>query len=177
MWLFFFTCVLVVIVCIPFIVVVWNIYKQKPEQFPSEKIVSELIPWSFEVVKDVDPSEFEISDLEPVSFREVYGDVDLVRYPTEESLRSRAIALDAGLGLVDLARVKSQSDKIPPGLRGKVLVFMGTILRERKGCGRRRFAYLAYTCEVWYVGFDSFSDPDHRDERRLLRIKSAGGSR
>ncbi|MDP3244661.1 MAG: hypothetical protein Q8M83_03310 [bacterium] len=97
-----------------------------------------LIPEGWEVVEDVTPTQFQIADLEFVSFLKK-GE----SYISGKEMRSRAIKLKANLGLRDTRYLLEHQDEIPAGLRDKYLVFPGTVLR------RRPFGDLFVTCLCW----------------------------
>ncbi len=160
------------------VVAVWNILTQR-KPFPSEKYCPELIPDGLVVIADVASSNFKIYDLELVSFMDICGD----QYSSTENLRQRAITLYAGLGLVDCIPLLNHRGENPAKLRigRKRVVLLGTILCER---GRRRQTIFRETYSPclyfadgrWHLYFDLLTDPDYRDERRLLRIKFASPS-
>lgn len=131
--------------------------------FPSLALAANLIPKGLEVIEDVEPSQFQVKDLELVPFlhegkRPINGD----------TMRQRAVELNANLGLADAKFVLDHQDEIPVEFRGKYLVFTGTLLRYSGGYPR--VAALFWYGSRWCLNFDWLAyDWDARG--RLLRCK------
>ena len=116
------------------------------KKFVSEISAAELIPSGWKVEEDVEPSTFRIEDIEFPTFlvggeSSIYGTV----------LRQRAVEQKANLGLVDLKRVLAEQGKLPTELRGKYLVFAGTLLRGSGGGLCVPFLY--WDGDRWVLGF------------------------
>ncbi|TAN33268.1 hypothetical protein EPN28_02740 [Patescibacteria group bacterium] len=110
----------------------------KRDQLPSELLAADLIPEyedeagkkrKWEVVEDVAPSQFEVKDLEYVSFLEP----DDPGYVNGEVMRARAVVLKANYGLVDGKRMLECQAEIPKEMQDKIIVLPGTLLRGRRG--------------------------------------------
>ncbi len=112
--------------------------KLKLGQFPSEIQAADLIPEGWTVVEDVEPSKFNVSDLEFVSFLE--GEEQSV---TGEEMRKRAVTLQGNLGLCDGKRMIACQNEIPEDLRSKYIVLPGTVLRYSVG-------FLLVPCLLWF---------------------------
>ncbi len=87
-----------------------------------------LIPDGYEIMKDVEPSKFEMKDLEYVSFLD----------PGKDSLsgkhiRQRAVELSANLGFADAKYIMVRSEQIPHEFRNKHFLFPSTILFSSGG--------------------------------------------
>ena len=123
--------------------------------FPSLLFASSLIPEytdaegntkKWEVLEDVQPSNFKISDLEMVTF--LQGEETSIR---GKVMRERAVSLKANLGLVDAKRLLDNQSEIPVEFRGKILVFTGTLLRDPDGS--LFVACLSFDGGRWCLGF------------------------
>lgn len=126
-------------------------------QFPSETQAADLIPEGWAVVEDVEPSEFNISDLEFVSFLE--GEE---QYVAGEEMRKRSVALRGNLGLCDAKRLLAGQNEIPEDIRSKYIVLPGTVLRGSDRYLRVPFLYwhggrwiliFFWLDYVWYGGY------------------------
>lgn len=94
-------------------------------RFPSEILAQTLIPQGFSVIEDVEPSEFDATDLEYISFLREKEEICYVN-----EIRTRAVALGANLGLVDGKRIFDQRDNFPEAARTSHLLLPGTLLRD-----------------------------------------------
>lgn len=135
----------------------------KKGKFPSQTLDANLIPNGWEIVEDVEPSKFQIKDLEMVSFLE-NGE----EYVKGEVLRKRAVGLKANLGLADAKYILDYQAEIPPEFRTKYFVFPGTLLRSPDG--DLRVAYLGWDGERWCHNFN-WVDVDFSVSDRLVRSK------
>lgn len=120
--------------------------KLKLGQFPSETHAADLIPEGWAVVEDVEPSEFNISDLEFISFLE--GDE---QYVAGEEMRKRAVTLRGNLGLCDGKRLLAGQNEIPEDLRSKYIALPGTVLRNPGGS--LSVPFLFWCGFRWFMGF------------------------
>lgn len=122
-------------------------------KFPSEIHVADFIPKGWEIVEDVQPSKFQVKDLEFISFLEKGEE-----YVKGNVMRQRAVKLEANLGLCDGKYLLEHQDEILAKLRGKkYIVLPGTVLRDSHGD-------LYVPCLLWrggrwvldfdWVGFD-----------------------
>lgn len=145
----------------------------KRDQLPSELLAADLIPEyedeagkkrKWEVVEDVAPSQFEVKDLEYVSFLEP----DDPGYVNGEVVRARAVVLKANYGLVDGKRILERQNEIPVDMRGKVIVLPGTLLRDRRG--NLVIGFLRWDGVRWVLSF-GWVDFDFDDNYRLPRGK------
>ena len=98
----------------------------KVGQFPSLTLAANLIPTGWTLIEDVVPSTKNGRDF--ITFLEK-GE----SYINGEVMRQRAKKHTANLGLVDAKRDLEHQDNIPVGLRGKYLVYSGTVLRDSDG--------------------------------------------
>mgnify|MGYP001592610709 CR=1 FL=1 len=108
----------------------------KVGQFPSLTLAANLIPTGWTIIEDVVPSIKNGRDF--ITFLEK-GE----SYINGEVMRKRAKKLTANLGLVDAKNDLEHQDNIPVGLRGKYLVYSGTVLRVSGG-------RLSVPCLFWY---------------------------
>lgn len=74
------------------------------------------------------PTDFHVKDLEFVPFLE--GDETVV---SGDTMRSRAVRINANFGLCDAPRLLDQQADIPAELQGKYIVLAATKLRGRYG--------------------------------------------
>lgn len=122
------------------------------KKFLSEIHATELIPNGWEIVEYVEPSKFQVKDLEFISFLEkgeeyVKGDV----------MRQRAVKLKANLGLYDGKYLLEHQDEIPAKLRGKkYIVLPGTVLRG--SYGNLHVPYLRWLGDRWVLSFHWVGD-------------------
>lgn len=125
------------------------VMKPAKSEFPSAAIARE---YGYTVVEDVAPTLDPDADLEFVSFLEPGESV-----VSGETMRKRAVALKANLGLADLKFLLEHQDKIPAEFRGtKYLAFPGTVLRSPHGC--LFVACLYWDVGRWVVDFDRVAD-------------------
>jgi len=105
--------------------------------FPSLTLAADLIPEytdskgkkrKWEVVEDVTPTLFNIRDLKFKGF--LKSGESLVNGST---MRERAVAMKGNLGLVDAKRLLDHQSEIPTKLRGRHIMFLGTVLRGSGG--------------------------------------------
>lgn len=116
----------------------------KKGKFPSQSIATE---YGYTVEEDVEPSKFQVKNLEMVSFLE-NGE----NYVKGEKMRQRAVGLKANLGLADAKYVLEHQAEIPPEFRNnKYLVFTGTLLRDPDGS--LHMADLRWDGQRWLLGF------------------------
>ena len=95
----------------------------------------------WEIVEDVAPSQFDISQLKPLSFLK-NGE----EYITSEEMCRRAVEFKANLGLADGKRMLADGGKlIPKEFRDFYIPLSGTLLR-----GPRGGLYVPYL--YWYGG-------------------------
>jgi len=136
-----------------------------PKQSPLESatLATDLIPKGWEVVEDVAPTDFQVGDLEFISFLE--GNETSVG---SETMRSRAVVLKANLGLADGKRILAEQEKIPVELRGCIIVLPGTVLRSPDGC--LRVADLYWNGNRWCL-FHHWIVSDWGGRDRLARNK------
>lgn len=107
---------------------------------------ADLIPQGWTVVEDVDPSDFQVEDLEFIScLNEGEDCID------GKTMRVRAVTLKANLGLFDGKRILDQQDKVPVEIRGKYIFLPGTLLRD--SVGDLHVAYLYWDDERWCLNF------------------------
>ncbi len=114
--------------------------------FPSQLLAPDLIPAGWRIESDVEPTEFEVSDLEFIPFLKegetvVTGDV----------MCERALVLKANLGLADGKKILANQDKIPKKLRGKWIALTGTVLRDLGG--KRLVAHPYWRGDRWGLRF------------------------
>lgn len=96
--------------------------------FPSLVHARDIIPGGWEVIADVPPSEFDVSDLEFVPYlKEDEGPI------SSPEMRQRALEFRGNLGLVDVKRIHDHQGEIPQDFRGNHVVFPGTVLRHPDG--------------------------------------------
>lgn len=120
--------------------------KLKIEGFPCQKNVPHLIPdWVAEVIEDVEPTQFDPSNLKFVGFLK---DVDNGRIKGS-TMRTRAKEMKANFGLSDVPALLGEDGKglktIPSELRGKAyIVLTGTLLRGSGGL------FVRVPCLYWY---------------------------
>ncbi|OGH70043.1 MAG: hypothetical protein A3C90_02585 [Candidatus Magasanikbacteria bacterium RIFCSPHIGHO2_02_FULL_51_14] len=138
--------------------------EKKPARplFPSERLAADLIPDNWEVVEDVEPSEFEVGDLAFPGFL-MEGETCI----DGEEMRRRAVQLKANFGLVDGKRLLAHQDEIPVELRGKAIVLSGTLLRDPDG--RLYVACLDWDDDRWYLGFFWLGGGWRVDDRLVRR--------
>ncbi len=116
-------------------------------KFPSEFNAADLIPKGWTVVEDIEPSKFQVKDLEFISFLEKGEE-----YVKGEVLRQRAVKLKANLGLCDGKYLLEHQDEIPAKLRGKkYIVLSGTLLRDSGG--GLHVPYLRWHGGRWVLSF------------------------
>lgn len=124
---------------------------KRSARFPSEIHAPELIPEGYQVVVDVEPSEFDLDAMEYVGFLEE-KDGKQEEYVVGKVMRGRSVILEATFGLVDLKRFLAEPEKIQAEFRGKkVIIFTGTVLRGPDGC--LLVAYLFWFGDEWALGF------------------------
>ncbi len=132
--------------------------------FPSQILASNLlIPTGWEIIEDVAPTDFKISDLEMVPFLEG-GE----SYINGEVLRQRAVGLKANLGLADAKYFLDHQAEIPVEFQSEYLVFTGTLLRDPDG--NLLVAGLSWSGGRWELAFRSLVLV-WRGYHRLLRCK------
>lgn len=136
--------------------------KLKLAGHPSDTLAAE---YGFTVLEDVEPSRFQIKDLELVPFLKPEDDGSV----NGEILRARASDLKANLGLMDAKRLLDNQAEISTEFRGSVLVFTGTLLRDSGGS--LPVAYLCWRGGGWHLSFD-WVVFDFNDNGRLVRCKS-----
>lgn len=121
----------------------------------------------WKIIKSVEPSKFEMKDLELVSFKQWNRD------PLPgEVMRQSAVSLNANLGLDDAKRVFDQQKEIPVAFRSYCLVFSGTLLigpGDAMGVMCLTCAYDGWKPLVVYLNLTRFDG----DSYYLVRIKSA----
>jgi|GEM_PF-3976655 len=138
--------------------------KLEPGHFPSEIQTPELIPEGWTVVEDVEPSEFNVSDLEFISFLE--GEEQSV---ASKEMRQRAVTLLGNLGLCDGKRMIACQNEIPKDLHGKSILLPGTVLRK-PGWGFF-IPCLCYGGVCWTLDFRYLGFGVGANEFRLARRK------
>lgn len=130
---------------------------------PCQIYAPELIPsWCKEIVEDVAPTDFKVSDLEFLRF---LNDGEPPIGGT--AMRQKAVALKANYGLSDAKRLLEHQDEIPTDMRGKYIVFTGTVLCD--SVGGLYVAVLSWYDGRWYMSFYRFGrawDGDARLPRR-----------
>jgi len=114
--------------------------------FPSQLLAADLIPERWIIESDVEPTVFEVSDLEFIPFLNE-GDDPI----NGDLMREHALTLKANLGLADGKKLLAQQDKIPVELRGKWIALTGTVLCDRDA--KRHVAYLGWNDDRWYLSF------------------------
>lgn len=131
--------------------------------------VVDLIPkgWTIVGEGDVQSSKFEVKDLELVSFLK-----NREKYVHGETVRKRADALEANLGLIELLYTLNHQAEIPVGFKGKYLEFTRQLLRSPS----HRF-YMVHLCweehgKRWYFGGRGIGR-GWDDRHRLVRYKPA----
>jgi len=130
--------------------------------FPSQLLAADFIPERWIIESDVEPTEFEVSDLEFIPFLNEGDD------PIKGDLmRKRALTLKANLGLADGKKLLAQQDKIPVELRGKWIALTGTVLRDHDG--DRHVACLGWVGDRWYLNFGWLGDGWCSDNRLARR--------
>lgn len=145
---------------------------QTNTKFPSLTIAAELIPeyedergnrHKWEIVEDVPPSKFKISDLKFLSFLKKGKSS-----ATGKTMRRRAVAMKGNLGLADVKYVLEHQAEIPVEFQNNYLVFPGTLLRDPYGllC----VAYLYWGGGRWYLFWYWLSNV-WDDDDRLVRCK------
>ena len=138
--------------------------EQKParQPHPSDAIAAE---YGFTVLEDVQPSDFQIKDLEMVPFLKPEDGGNVIG----TVMRTRAVTLKANLGLTDAKHLLKHKEEIPVEFRGKYLVFTGTLLRDSGGV--LLVAYLFWNGVCWLLNF-RWVDFVWDGGNRLLRCKS-----
>lgn len=132
--------------------------------FPSETLAADLIPhytnrdgndcW-WEVTDDVDPTRFEVRDLEFVSY--LSNGQESGFGITGEAMREQAVWLRANFGLVDAKYILAHQDEIPAEWQGNIyIVFPGTLLRDFDG--NINVAYSAWDGKLWRLYFTWLAD-------------------
>jgi len=121
-------------------------FKAVGGKFPCQTLCPDLIPAGYEVIEDVEPSQFQVKDLKLVPFLE-----DGENYVDGEELRQRAKKLKANLGLADAKFIMDHQNEIPTEFRDKYLVFTGTLLHSLGG--ELSVAYLSWSRGRWYLSF------------------------
>ena len=110
-------------------------------QHPCQIHCPELIPsWCKEIVEDVASTDFNVGDLEFLRFLND-GEPPIAG----AIMRQKAVALKANYGLSDAKRLLDHQDEIPTDMRGKYIVFTGTVLRGSGGG-------LCVACLYWVGG-------------------------
>lgn len=112
--------------------------------FPSQIYALELIPENWEVVEDVVPTTK--SGREFVTFIEAWEE-----YIGGGLMRARGKKLGANLGLVDAKYDLEHQENSSVELRGKYLVYSGTVLRD--SVGRLNVPDLGWRGGRWVLGF------------------------
>lgn len=135
-------------------------------KFPSEIHIADLIHKGWTVVKDVEPSEFNVSDLEFISFLE--GDEQFV---AGDVMRKRAVMLRGNMGLCDVNRILKCQNEIPEDIRGKRIVLPGTVLRNP--AGDLLVPYLFWYVNHWELDARSLIGRDWNGNYRLPCVKQA----
>ena len=125
-------------------------------KFPSEIHAADLIPEytdkngnkkKWEIVEDIEPSKFQVKDLEFISFLEKGEE-----FVKGEVMRQRAVKLKANLGLCDGKYLLEHQDEIPAKLRGKKYVVLpGTVLYDSDG--NLRVPCLCWDGDRWVLSF------------------------
>lgn len=131
---------------------------------PCQIHAANLIPdWCKEIVEDVAPTDFKVSDLEFIRFLNE-GESPI----GGTAMRQKAVVLKANYGLSDAKRLLDHQDEIPTDMRGKYIVFTGTVLRVSDGvlC----VAYLYWFVGRWCLDFGRL-DGVWGDVGRLPRRK------
>jgi len=133
--------------------------------FPCQIHVPHLIPETkgkkWEVIEDVGPSDFSLSDLKYRSF--LKGDETVV---SGDTMRQRAVELGAYLGLSDAPRLLewlNQFDEVPGDLQGKYISLPGTVLRSPDG--NSNVPYLDRGGDCWILNFHWLDDGWDDDDR------------
>ncbi len=113
------------------------------KKHPSEIYAPDWIPAGCKVVEDVNPRQFEISDLEWWSF---YDEKDeLTRVVEPETMLDRAKLNDANFGLVDGKRIWERREQIAPEIRGTFhIVLAGTRLFDSAD-GREKICIMLWS--------------------------------
>jgi hypothetical protein len=139
--------------------------KLKLDEHPSDSLAAE---YGLTVVdnEDVEPTVKSVADLELVYFLKPNDDGRI----TGQVMRQRAVTLKANLGLSDAKYLLDHQSEISPEFRGKVLVFVGTLLRGSNG--RLYVAGLYWDDGRWCLDF-YWLDDDWRGGFCLARCKSA----
>jgi hypothetical protein len=133
---------------------------------PSEVLAPDLIPEKWKVVDDVIPTP-RLS-LQAVEFISLLDEGQ--SWVSSAKMRERAKRLGADLGLADAKFFLEHQAEIQEELRGKVLVFPGTVLLDPDG--RANAVCLEWSDGRWIVCFRWF-DYDWQDFGRLVRVKAA----
>ena len=97
----------------------------KKKTFPSSAIAAK---YGYEVVKDVEPSQFKVKNLKFITFLES-GEL----YINSITMCQRAVTLKGNLGLVDGQYLFDHQNEIPKEMRGKYIVLPGTLLPDSDG--------------------------------------------
>lgn len=136
--------------------------------FPCQIHAAGLIPETngckWEVVEDVEPSEFKVEDLDFVGFLEPGESV-----VTGTVMRERACTLKANFGLSDAPRLLEEQADIPESVRGKYIVLAGT--KVRNPGGDLGVPVLCFDGEQWYLRW-FWLGRDWDGRGRLPRSKS-----
>ncbi len=135
----------------------------RPDPFPSATLAADIIPKEWVVVEDVQPSKFQVKDMEMVSFLETGED-----YVKGEVMRKRAVGLKANLGLADAKYLLDHQAEIPLEFQNKYIVFPGTVLRGSGG--GLHVPCLGWDGDRWVLNF-FWVDGGFRDFGRLARSK------
>lgn len=123
------------------------LFEELSASFPCQINASDLIPEKWEVVEDVEPRSFKVGDLKFKSF--LQGDET---YVGGDTMRQRAVELKGNLGLSDAKYFLEHQSEIPTELRGKYIVFAGTVMRGSGGSIHVPFIY--FNDGRWVLGFD-----------------------
>lgn len=134
--------------------------KSAQSQFPSSAVAAE---YGLTVAHDVNPSDFNLGDLEPVHVLE-HGEECI----DAETLCGRAIALNACMGLVDAKKILDNQTELPAEFARKRLVFPGTVVEDANG--DLRYPCLYYGDGSWNMSFD-LTDLEWYWPHHFVRIK------
>jgi len=143
-------------------------YLENPNKFLERAVTHNLAPVGWEFVEDVPRSNFQIKDLELVPYlKKDENRVD------GETMRKRAVNLQANLGFADGKFLLDHQVEIPVEFQDYYLLFAGTLLRRR--VGGLFIAFLCWNNDHWCLDFRRLDD-DWCAYNRLVRCKPDSAS-
>jgi hypothetical protein len=132
------------------------------EAFSSPNPIADLVPSWWTVVEDVKPSQFQMKDIEFVTY--LHEDETSI---SGDEMRRRAAALKANLGILDGKYLLDHQDEIPKDMRDKYIVLSGALLRNYAGV--LHVAVLCFVGGRWHIGFTWLVDGWRGSGRLPLR--------